>query len=151
MFFQDGNAIVKAITSNWTLSPIVALSSGRPTSGFVSGGTIAGATSSGMFGAGGASRVPFIGPNAYNLPNTYNVDFRISRRVKLKEGMNLEFLSEAFNLFNHVNVTDVSTTEYAYSAAAKTLTYQSSFLKPTAAGNTIFNSRQIQWAIRFQF
>ena len=168
MYFQDGNKIVKAITSNWTFSPIVALSSGRPVTGTVSGGTVCSvafvppatcpaalnATTSGMLGAAGSTRVPFIGPNAYNLPNTYNVDFRISRRVKLKEGMNLEFLSEAFNLFNHVNVTDVQTREYNYTAAAngtRTLNYNSAFLQPTAAGNTIFNARQIQWAIRFQF
>lgn len=151
LFFQGGNRVVKAITSDWTLSPIVSLSSGRPFTGTVSGGTITGSTSSGMLGAGGSSRVPFIGPNAYNFPNTYNVDFRVSRRVRVKEGMRLEFLAEAFNLFNHVNVTDVITQEYSYNASAKTLTYNPQFGQATAAGNTLYNARQMQFAVRFQF
>jgi hypothetical protein len=151
MFFQDGNNVLKAITSNWSLAPVISMSSGRPTTGTVSGSNLAGATDAGMLGARGSSRLPFIGPNAYNLPSTYNVDFRVSRRMKVKEGMNLEFLGEAFNLFNHVNVTDVQTKEYDYNNTAKTLTYNSAFLQPTASGNTIFNSRQIQFAVRFQF
>jgi hypothetical protein len=65
--------------------------------------------------------------------------------------MALEFLAEAFNLFNHVNVTDVQTREYTYNGTAKTLTYNPSFGAPVAAGNTIFQSRQIQWAVRFHF
>jgi hypothetical protein len=40
---------------------------------------------------------------------------------------------------------------YSYSNTAKTLTYNSSFGAPSASGNTIFNARQIQWAVRFQF
>jgi hypothetical protein len=151
MFFQDANRVVKAITNGWTLSPIVSLTSGRPFTAVVSGSTISGATTSGMLGNGGTTRMPITANNAFNLPNTYNVDFRVSRRVKLNEGMSLEFLSEAFNLFNHVNVTDVQTRMYSYSNTAKTLTYNSSFGAPSASGNTIFNARQIQWAVRFQF
>jgi hypothetical protein len=164
MFFQGSTGWVKALVSDWTISPIVSMASGRPFTGTVSGSTIclvstnpcpaaSLAPSSGMLGAGGSTRTPFLGPNRYNLPNTYNTDLRLSRRVKVKESMSVELLAEAFNLFNHVNVTDVQTREYSYSSTAttKTLTYNSQFGQPTAAGNTLFQSRQMQFAVRFQF
>jgi hypothetical protein len=69
------------------------------------------------------------------------VDFRVSRRVKLNEGMSLEFLSEAFNLFNHVNVLNVNNTFGTGTVALPT------FGQPTLAGDP----RQIQLGVRWSF
>jgi hypothetical protein len=70
MFFQGSTGWVKALASDWTIAPIVSMASGRPFTGTVSGSTITGATTSGMLGAGGSTRTPFLGPNRYNLPNS---------------------------------------------------------------------------------
>jgi hypothetical protein len=152
-YFQNGNAIVKHITENWTIAPIIAMNSGKPYTATLSGNTISGSTTSGITGAAGSTRVPFDAINAYSFPAVYNVDLRLSRRVKVKEGMNLEFLSEAFNLFNHRNITDIQTREYTYNSATtpKTLVYNTAFGSATGASSTLYRERQIQFAIRMQF
>jgi hypothetical protein len=102
-----------------------------------------------LLGAGGSSRIPGIERNAFRTPKIVNVDLRLSRRIRFTETMNLEFLAEAFNLFNRFQVTGVSTTMYSLSGT--TLNYQSAFGTETTAGNSIFRERQIQFAARFNF
>jgi hypothetical protein len=63
--------------------------------------------------------------------------------------MNLEFLAEAFNLFNRFQGTSVNSTMYTLSGS--TLNFSSTFGSITAAGNSIFRERQIQFAARFNF
>jgi hypothetical protein len=72
--------------------------------------------------------------------------------------MNLEFLVEAFNLFNRANVTAIDTNLFVFTAATNTLTANtgqdriSPFLTPTQLNNTtLYAPRQIQFALRFQF
>jgi hypothetical protein len=178
-YFQNGNKVVKAIASNWTLSPIFGYSSGKPYTGSISGNSsVTGrtASSTGIEGAGGSNRPRWIPINNFEFPSIYNVDMRISRRVPVKEGMNLEFLAEAFNLFNHMNVTDIQTRLYTIATAGpnpalstfipaacsgldftgvtanqKVLCYNTAFGSTTGASSTIYRERQIQFAIRFQF
>ncbi|HEX8286407.1 MAG TPA: carboxypeptidase regulatory-like domain-containing protein [Pyrinomonadaceae bacterium] len=148
-----GSNFGRAIFGGFTISPVVTIQSGRPYSAGVSGNAPSG-TSTGIFGAGGANRLPNVERNAYRLPYAFNVDLRISRRFRFTETANLEILAEGFNIFNRVNVTDVGTT--AYNISGTTLTYVTSggvptFGVPTEAGNSIFRERQIQFAARFQF
>ena len=155
-YFKDGNAVVKAITSDWTIAPIFGFSSGKPFTGTVSGNlpSSASATTTGIEGAGGTLRPRFIPVNSFEFPDIYNVDLRISRRVNVTEGKNLEFLAEAFNLFNHMNVTDVQTRLYSLSGSNVsnlTLSYNPAFGTATGASSTIYRERQIQFAVRFQF
>jgi hypothetical protein len=172
-YFKDGNTIVKAITSDWTIAPIFGFSSGKPLTGTLGSDNLpsctivlapgvttcpsasrTGAISTGIEGAGGSNRLRFIPVNDFQYPDIYNVDLRVSRRVKVMEGKNLEFLAEAFNLFNHMNVTDVQTKLYSIGGAtpqAATLTYNPAFNTATGASSTIYRERQIQFAVRFQF
>ncbi|MEO5935604.1 MAG: carboxypeptidase regulatory-like domain-containing protein [Terriglobales bacterium] len=173
-YFKTWNPFARALLSDFTIAPVIALSSGRSYTGFISGGPT-GTTAGGIFGAGGSSRVPFMQRNEFNQPRTANVDLRISRRFKFGEVAKLELLGEAFNLFNHVNVTDVNNTQYnfATTTAANTapgacsaqgnaafagvpsgtrvLCAVPSFGVASAAGNTVFRERQVQFAIRFEF
>jgi hypothetical protein len=64
-------------------------------------------------GTGGQTRLPFLGRNTFRYGNLYNVDLRISRRISFAERKNMEFLAEAFNLFNHQIVTDRSDSYYS--------------------------------------
>lgn len=174
VIFSDAsnNRVGRAIFNGWTIAPIVQIASGRPISPFLSGSTPAcraplgcagvilpDASSSGIFGAGGANRFPLFARNSFRLPKTANVDLRVSRRFNLSEDMNIEVLGEAFNIFNRVNVTNVNATYYQIGtiatgqpgAGTPILTFNQNFLTPTEAGNTVFRERQIQFAVRFEF
>ncbi len=153
----------RAIFNGFTIAPIVQISSGRPYSAGINGNATAPAGTTriagGVFGAGGASRAPFIERNAFRFPSTASVDLRVSRRFNLGETRNIEILAEGFNIFNRQNITNLGTTAYILSAN-NTLTFQGegavtgvtpTFGVPTEAGNTIFRERQIQLAVRFQF
>jgi hypothetical protein len=148
-YFKDKGAVARALFTGFTFSPVVSVSSGAPFTGTVSGNA-AGGTSFGIIGAGGSNRPPFIPRNAFRLPHTAVVDFRISRRFGIKEYGKLEILGEAFNLFNHQNFTSVGT--QIYSISGTTLNFTSSFGKPNNANNTFsFVQRQIQMSARFIF
>jgi len=147
------------ILGGWTIAPVVVGASGFPFSYNVSGnapvptGGLAN-ISTGILGAGGANRLTNTPRNALRAKSTWNVDLRLSRRFGITEGVNLEFLAEAFNLFNRFHVTGVGTTAYAIggTAAAPLLNYQSTtFAIPSAAGNSIIRERQIQLSARLQF
>ena len=151
----------RAIFGGFNIAPIVQISSGAPFNAGVNGNATAPAgltrISTGVLGANGANRLPFIERNSFRFPTTAVVDLRISRRFNLGEERNLELLAEGFNIFNRQNITDVGRTGYILSG--NTLTFQGegvtgvtpTFGVPTEAGNSIFRERQIQLAVRFQF
>lgn len=174
---------------DWTFSPIFAAYSGAPLNVVVSGsipspgitqdpacwpGTVLVSACStpggGVNGSGGVARFTLIPRNKVSLPKIWNLDLRISRRIRFKESQALEFLIEGFNLFNRTQVTGENNSIYtvtsvaaACNAAHTNCTPASATLSPTlsagvstfqqvnAAGGTLFRERQIQWAIRYQF
>jgi hypothetical protein len=153
---SDG--VGRAIFGGWTIAPVVALSSGFTYSPTVSGNAPS-STSTGIIGAGGANRMPNLKPNSFRSPKTFNVDLRVSRRIRFTETMNLELLAEGFNIFNRVNFTSVNTRMYSIGTNASAcnpsappcLNFDTQFGVPTAAGNSILRERQIQLAARFHF
>ncbi len=147
-FKEKDHPTARAIFNGFTIAPIVTVYSGSPFTGTVSG-SAPGGLSFGINGSGGASRPPFIPRNAFRFAARGTADLRISRRFKITESANLEFLAEAFNLPNHVNVTALQTGLYRISRS--NLFFNSGFGTPTAAGNTLFRERQIQFAARFAF
>ena len=152
-FYKRARGWRRAVFDGWAVSPIITISTGRPFSEYIGGTPNAipdactGCT--GLFGAGGINRLPFVGRNSWRYPNLQNVDLRISKRLYPREGHRLEFLAEAFNLFNHVNVTDLA--DQMYSFSGNTLNYDSTFRQPTAAGNTIYRERQVQFGLKYDF
>ena len=140
----------RAIFGGWTIAPIFTASSGFTYSG-VTTSSLTGAQGSGagLLGAGGSSRIPGIERNAFRAPKVVNIDLRVSRRIRFTETMNLEFLAEAFNLFNRFHSTGINTTMYSLSGT--TLNFSPTFRSVTAAGNSIVRERQVQFAARFQF
>jgi hypothetical protein len=149
----DGNPAARALLNGYTISPIISVASGAPFTGTVSGSApfSSGRTSTGILGAGASNRPPFLPRNAFRFPRTANIDLRFSRRFKFTEATNLELLVEAFNLFNHVNVTALGTTLYSISGTTLKFNPFGNFATPSAAGNTVFRERQIQFAARFAF
>jgi hypothetical protein len=149
---QFDNAAARHILGGWTLSPIVTAQSGRPYSAGVSGRPTspAGALNASITGSGGNSFFLPLGRNSFKQPKIVNVDMRLSRRFKFTENMNLEALIEAFNLFNRTQITSVNTTAFNV-GANNTLVPVASFGTISAAGNSIFRERQVQWGLRFNF
>jgi hypothetical protein len=80
--------------------------------------------------------------------------FRITERLKLS------LIGEAFNLFNHTNVSGVSTTAFSYVAAGSgacaghanaCFSPSSTFMAPTSTSNLIWGPRQLQLSGRITF
>lgn len=145
---KSDNRIVSLLLNDWSFAPIVTLQSGIPYSYVVSGGAPGGILST-LNGSGGGNYVNILGRNSQRQPAIKDVDFRISRGFVFRERFRLDALAEAFNLFNRLNVTGVNTT--AYTASGTTLTYQSTFGTATAAGNTVYRERQVQFSLRLRF
>jgi hypothetical protein len=151
--------IGRNLFNGFTIAPIFLWQSGSPYSGsysgsfFPSGFTVA--ETSSVNGSGGASRVIGLPRNGFRQNRIVNTDLRISRRFKLGETANVEVLGEAFNLFNRTQVTGVNTTLYnAGNSTAQTLNLNfnaGNFGSTTAAGGTVYQQRQIQLAVRFEF
>jgi len=162
--FKQSRGILRAALDHWIIAPIVQASTGKPYSDHVSGNASGNATAvigghpqtlytcagcDGFMGTGGEYRLPFLGRNSFRYNNLYNVDLRLARRVSFGEGKRLEFLAEAFNLFNHQIITN--RTDTFYRVYNSTLEYDSDFGTPTAASNTIYSQREIQLGTRFFF
>jgi hypothetical protein len=128
---------------------------------FVTGVTCS-SQAGGQNGSNGSSRFALAPKNSFRLPSIWNVDMRVSRRIRFDESKALEFLIEGFNLFNRTQVTGANSGIYtstggvvtsgsATTAAVGTLVFNSTFQATNAAGGTLFRERQVQWAVRFQF
>ena len=182
-YYHGPNRGVGYLANGFTISPLVIASSGvpfTPTVGFgnAPSQTIAGVTyvapngAGGPLADGGSNRVPFLGPNSFQLPRTATVDLRIEKAFKIRESWKLTLSGDAFNLFNHVNVTGANTQMFsiqsfgtvhgvACSGGAPCLVFQSPaitgspstslFQAPTASSNTLTFQRQIQVGIKLDF
>jgi carboxypeptidase family protein len=170
------------LTNDWSLSPIFQIQSGLPfslsTSGNAPGGVPGGG---GVNGSGGAFRIgDVLGRNTFRFPGTWVQDLRLSKTVKFRERYSVELAADAFNLFNHVNVTGVTTSGYSVvssgtvatrsgnvpcSAAAPCLNFNTSGASSTAVppftpqfgvpnsanSNFIYSPRQLQLGARIKF
>jgi hypothetical protein len=157
-FDHSSSFATRALLSGWTLSlneiaetglPYLQTISGNEPSGL--GGTI---SSGGPTGGKTSTRADFVTKNGNLLPPTVNTDMRIGRMVHFYEHLQAEFSLEAFNLFNHVNYNTATGGAYTTggTAAAPTLTYNSSFGHLTAANNGIFfTARQLQLGAKISF
>jgi outer membrane receptor protein involved in Fe transport len=161
-YFKDRTAVVRAFADGWSIAPIVSFATGAPYTGSVSGNAPSGSCGPALVpafpcqslnGAGGSNRPPFEVRNAYESPRTIFMDLRVSKSFRIVEGVKFEAFGDFFNLFNHRNITSIQTTLYSTggTAAAPTLTYNSTFGTPTASSNTLIAQRQIQIGLRVSF
>ncbi|MGB5039232.1 MAG: TonB-dependent receptor [Blastocatellia bacterium] len=122
----------KKFLADFTFSPIVELSSGRPFNvhsaadtnfdfssqtdrpNVVSPGSSAPAgvdvfnTPAGTFYLPGSGETGSLGRTTGTRPGYASVDFRLTRRIELNDRITLELIGECFNLFNRVNIIDVN-------------------------------------------
>jgi len=164
------NDTMKHVVGGWTLSTIWKVQDGRPVTAVMDsypyacsldGGLTCGVVSG--YGSADAGRVPFFARNSlFTTPYLFTTDLRIGRNFKLNERLSMEFLWEAFNLFNKTNVFDVDTDAFYLNSCATPagvnplifggcLAPRSSFLNATATGNTLYGARQMQFGVKFRF
>lgn len=159
------------VLNDFQLAPDFQTQSGLPYSALISGSssklyltpgqaTQASIISTSSFnGSGGANRVPIFDRNAFQYPKTWFVDLRASKSIVVRERYKLEFLTEAFNLTNHQNVTSVGTS--AYTISEDTTNHINTMVPFTATpfgkvtgtdnSNFSYNIRQVQMAVRVTF
>jgi Carboxypeptidase regulatory-like domain/TonB dependent receptor len=114
----------RALLSGWTLSSVMQFSSGRPyaallspacTSSTLSFSNCDGAngnlndtafnqdTANTAGGINGAGPTPGIGLNSFYGPWLKMIDLELARSFSIREGRQLQFQVQVFNLFNHAN------------------------------------------------
>ena len=59
-------------------------------------------------GSGGSVVLPTVGRNTLRLPDSVNLDMRLSRTFRLGEGLRLRASAEAFNLTNRLNYSGIT-------------------------------------------
>jgi len=163
------NKIASLAANGWTIAPTWTVESGVPYSyGLTSGTSIAGGSASfngsGGVGGGVAQYVNFKAYPQYAASDVFNagiqrdsarqasiadVDGRVSRAFTLHEKYRLTISGEGFNLLNRQQFSAYNTT--AYSLSGTTATANGAFGTPSAAGNTVYRERQIQFVGKFEF
>lgn len=110
------------LANGWSLSgtateqtglPVTAQMSNYPSNTTGDGG-VTGAEVS-WFNSPTGGRAPQVARNAFPGPGLRNIDARLSRDFKINERMRMQFLAEAFNLFNQQNRLSVNTTAFQFS------------------------------------
>ena len=157
------NRATRLILDGWAFSTIVTLSTGQPVTPYISGypSALDGGVSGGVAYAGAtAGRAGWLARNAFTAPGFHDFDFRLGRQFTLGERMRLSLIGEAFNLFNHTNVSGVNTTAFSYAAAGSgacaghtnaCYSPNATFLAPTSTSNLIWGPRQLQLSGRLTF
>jgi len=146
--FKVSNMLASQLANGWQFSGAEIASGGEPIFLGVSGTIYSGNTSSssyadesGIFGgamssssgAATSGRPPEIGRNSIPSPGFNDLDFRVTRNIKIHENLSLQLNAEAFNLLNHRVITGVQSTYNTFEApgasssgknsAGSTLTY----------------------------
>jgi len=145
------NSLFKNLLADWTVAPIVTVSSGRPfnvLTGFDINDDTHEETDRPVLENGGIA-----GRNTGRGPAYAATDLRLSRRFPLRaEDMSLEFIFEAFNLFNNVNYSGVNNVVGNTLLSTSTVEGSNQIAPSRPLGFTsAFDPRQIQFGFRFTF
>src|SRR5262249_15544185 len=129
--------------------------SGLPYTAVLTGNSPVAGISTGILRAGGSNRLPSVGRNTFNLPNTANFDLRISRAFALGSGHRIEGIVDIFNVTDRMNYTQATNLMYTVggTASAPTLAFNPTFTTPNNGNNNyfVFTPRQVQLALRYTF
>jgi hypothetical protein len=148
-FNRIGSEPLRKVLHGFQFSGILTLADGRPYSGLISGNPTPAGISTGILGAGGSTRVPWVGRNIFVAPGLATTDLRVARAVQIKERARLEFIWEAFNLFNRVNITRINTSQY--NARGSVMFPRTDFATRSETGSNLTRERQLQLGARFTF
>lgn len=159
------NAFARQLLNGWSTSTIVVAATGQPYNANIINSTLGSAVpgDGGMTGAevstfatATGGRASWLARNSFNLPNFTNVDFRLGRSFSFREKYRLNFVVDAFNLFNSTIVSAVNTSAFSYSGACAghtngCLVPSPSFGSRSTTSGTLYGPRQLQFGARFSF
>jgi outer membrane receptor protein involved in Fe transport len=100
----------RMLLGGWELSGIFTAQTGLPYSGLVS-------FDLNNDGNSANDRTPGLGRNTFHLPRSISLDPRVTKNLPISENVRLQFIGEAFNVFNHGNVVTVRNTQFSRSAS----------------------------------
>jgi hypothetical protein len=119
-----GSRTGRVLLAGWRLSSVMEFSSGRPYAGLLSPACTSSTlsfsncdgangnlndtafnqdTANTAGGINGAGPTPGIGLNSFSGPWLERIDLGLARSFDIREGKEIEFQAQAFNLFNHAN------------------------------------------------
>jgi hypothetical protein len=142
---------MRKLLADFTVSPILELSSGRPFNILTGADTNQDQSSAadrpnvdamGRLTLPTGGNIGNLGRNVGVAPGFASVDLRLSRTLNLGERMKLELISEAFNLFNRVNVATVNNN-------FRLVTFDEGRFKSPAT--SLFDPRQFQFSLKLSF
>ena len=162
------------LANGWEIAPLFQIQSGLPYTITTSGGSpLSGSgaplSTGNINGSGGRNGLPDFQRNSFRFPKTQVMDLRVSKHFTFHDRYGLELLGEAFNLFNHFNVTGISSLGYRTACqlnagqptgttctvgttGSAVLNYQTAFGSVTNANsNFAYSQRQVQLGMRFTF
>lgn len=102
------NPVLKVLADGWQLAGIFNAQSGLPYTPLVN-------TDLNNDGNSRNERAPGFGRNTFRMPAIVSLDPRVTRSIAFSERAKLQLIAEAFNVFNHQNITGVRTTFFAVS------------------------------------
>jgi hypothetical protein len=164
--FTIGQHWLRSSVNGWAVAPIFTVTSGRPYSLDIFGGTRLAGGHESINGAGGAAYLPTVGRNTLRLPDTGRVDLRLTKAVRVSEGVKVRGVAEAFNLTNRVNYSAIMQRAYLVGTEANGVTplvFQNAAtvaaeglnVRPfgtfTAAATGQSPERQVQLGLRVEF
>lgn len=150
-FFSRANrAIVRHLLGNWSLSGIGTFTSGRAVTA-----DLAGSSTDTDINEDNVSddRAPHLGRGVFRGPRRNQIDFSLRKRIPLAERKRLEFIFQAFNLFNRPQFTGVqidafdATRSGGITSRVFTLRPRGDFLNPIFG----LRARDLQFGFRFTF
>lgn len=153
-FRNFGSPLANQALNGWQLSLIATLASAdfaTPTV-LVSGTQFPGAAfTTTLNGFGGSSRVPFLPQSSIPVDQTYRTDARLTKQFRFADRYGLDLNFEAFNVFNRVS--DTSVTTLAYQATGGVLRPLPDVGIGTASGGFPdgTNARRAQVSLRLRF
>jgi len=138
-YWHDAKGVKKGLFDGWSLSWIATWQTGQPYSKTVTND----------LNRDGNTRNDIVpgSRNSQRLPDTYNVDLRIAKRIPLTSGANLELIAEAFNLFDRDNINAQRTVFYNYDVTNNLLIPQTNFGQSIGAAD----NRIVQLAAKITF
>ena len=157
---------VGRLADGWSMAWIFSESSGRGYSYDIFGGTRLPGGRESINGSGGSVVLPTVGRNTLRLPDSVNLDIRLSRTFRLGEGLRLRASAEAFNLTNRPNYSGITQRAFLVDPAvngvtplvfqdAATVATEGLNVQPfgayTAAATSQARERQLQLGLRLEF
>jgi hypothetical protein len=161
------------VLNGWSVAGIFSEASGRGYSYDIFGGTRLTGGRESINGSGGSVVLPTVGRNTLRLPDSMNLDVRVSRSFRLSEALRLRASVEAFNVTNRVNYSGITqraflvgtpvpvsgttgpvVTPLIFQDAATVATEGLNVLPfgaYTAAGTSQARERQVQMGLRLEF